>query len=69
MALQFNHVNKGALEELFEKDLTRSLHQYHNDIVKKTLERKSLYNELKNNYIFHTSKYERQGNKNQRNLG
>ena len=38
MALQFNHVNKGALEELFEKDLTRSLHQYHNDIVKKTLE-------------------------------
>ena len=56
MALQFNHVNKGALEELFEKDLTRSLHQYHNDIVKKTLERKSLYNELKNNYIFKTGK-------------
>ena len=24
MALQFNHISKNALEELFEKDLTRS---------------------------------------------
>ena len=56
MALQFNHISKNALEELFEKDLTRTLHQYHNEIIKKTLEKKSLYNELKNNYILKSGK-------------
>ena len=50
MALQFNHISKNALEELFEKDLTKSLHQYHNGIVKYTLSKQETYNELVGNY-------------------
>lgn len=52
MALQFNHVRKESLETLFEKDLTRTLHQYHNGIISETLKRKQLYNDLRDNYIF-----------------
>ena len=51
MALQFNHISKNALEELFEKDLTKSLHQYHNGIVKYTLSKQEVYNELVKNFI------------------
>ena len=56
MSLRFNHVSKNALEVMFEKDLTRVLHQYHNEIVSKSLKDKYLYNELKNNYVLKSGK-------------
>ena len=48
--LQFSHIDKKALEVLFEKDLTRNLFQYQNDIKRSLLKKRDKYNLLLNNY-------------------
>ena len=48
---EFQHVNKGALEKLFETDLTRNLFQYQNVIIQDLLKKKEKYKSLKNNFL------------------
>ena len=48
---EFQHINKGALEKLFESDLTRNLFQYQNTIIKELLKKKEKYNLLRNNFM------------------
>ena len=49
--LQFNHIDKKAVEEMFEKDLTRNLFQFQNTIVKHLFKKKNQYNKLLNNFL------------------
>ena len=48
---EFQHINKGALEKLFESDLTRNLFQYQNVIIQDLLKKKDKYKLLRNNYL------------------
>ena len=51
---EFQHVNKGALENLFESDLTRNLFQFQNTIIKDLLRKKEKYNLLRSNFMLKT---------------
>ena len=48
---EFQHINKGALESMFETDLTRNLFQFQNVIIQDLLKKKDKYKLLKNNFM------------------
>ena len=48
--LQFNHIDKKALETMFEKDLTKNLFQFQNKIIRHLISKKDKYVLLLNHY-------------------
>ena len=45
----FDHINKSSLENMFERDLTRVLHQYQNEIFKGLMKKEKDYVSLSKN--------------------